>query len=746
MPWGSLSGAQQILVRLYMTGGPQYEAQMVKAGLATRAMSRDTVALDKALKGATQRTWLQNQALFTARRFLFYTTLGVIGLGAAVAKMGFDFNAQMQSAQVAFKGFLGSTRAAQKETRALYVIAAETPFEFQDLVVGARRLQMFTGNVKVTNMVIEDISNSLSAMGITSGAAFNRASLALAHMFAIGRLTGQVLYQLARDNIPMQKALQYHFHATGEEIKNAVSKGLIDANTAAVALHDYILSNKGLRNAGIRMSLNTFSGAWATFKDVIRLGAGSGQMGAFNKLTSIIVGIDKALIPLLKGGRPITLHLIAEAIDKELTPASHMFLNTFLFFQGAVEGLVGTFVLLYKAIDAVLSFFGPLINMFGAAGSAAKTLGRIVGVLTALFILQRTVLFGLKVAADLYRASLWFLKPIIITITSLEQRKIATEMIGNLVGGANFGGLGGGFGRWRKWAGATKYKGAVPAHLRTVNPAFPQERIKPTAVWANEGRIARLSRALLGLTAAEEAAAAGGAAAAAGVLWPVAIVASVVLLIGLLVLLYYRWKRFHDLVNRTFDWIKRNAVPIAVMLGQMFAPLGVAAGAVILLVNQFHRLKDAIKAVVDAWHKLPAFLRQPLSKTLHLGALGGPGGRVARTAFNIARPHPFAGMRGYHHGESFPHWLGQHALHMIPGYGIGSRIAGLFQMGGTVPGPVGSPQLIMAHGGEKVTPLGAAQWDRISGDGKPIHVHVMVDRKEIAAAVARANQDYASRR
>jgi hypothetical protein len=266
-----------------------------------------------------------------------------------------------------------------------------------------------------------------------------------------------------------------------------------------------------------------------------------------------------------------------------------------------------------------------------------------------------------------------------MTITTLEQRKIATEVVGNVVSG---GGIRGGLLRWRKWAGKVEYPGRV-------SPRYSPGGQRIGAAWANEGKIARLSRALLGLSVAEEAAAAGGVAASAAVLWPVAIAAAVIALIGFLVILYFKWKAFHDLIDRTWKWIKRNAMPLAVMLTQAFGPIGIAVAGLTLMVRQFHRLKTVLKEIIDLWHKLPAFLRQPLSKTLHLGAAGGPAGSFAGKVGRFAIGDPFAGMRGYKPGESFPHWLGQHALHMIPGYGIGSRIAGLFQMGGTVPGPVG---------------------------------------------------------
>jgi hypothetical protein len=57
--------------------------------------------------------------------------------------------------------------------------------------------------------------------------------------------------------------------------------------------------------------------------------------------------------------------------------------------------------------------------------------------------------------------------------------------------------------------------------------------------------------------------------------------------------------------------------------------------------------------------------------------------------------------------------LGDYALAALfssgGGKDIGKKFAGFFQEGGTVPGPVGTPQLIVAHGGETVLPAGRSE-------------------------------------
>jgi hypothetical protein len=692
---------------------------MIKAGLATRSMSRDTVALDKAMKGATARSFAMNQALFMARRFLFYGTLGIVGATTELFKMGFAFNSVMQNAQVAFKGFIPTAAGVKKELNGLYIIAAKTPFQFPDIVQATQHLLPFTKNLKETNGVIMAIANSLSAMGVTSGAAFQRASLAMAHMFDIGRLTGQLLYQMGKDNIPMVQALEAAFHTTGIVIRQEVSAGLIDANTAAQAFIKFTNTNKGFAGAATRLSTSTFSGAWSTFKDILRFGSGHASLGLFNKLTDALGGIDKALLgELSKTNAPVTLTAIAEAMDKRLTPASHALLNTFMFLDGFMKGLIGSFLFLYKVVNYVFWPIDKLTNAFGAGRIAAETLGIAVGVLTTLFFIQKGALLAASVAMDLYGLSLAPVKGALILLTDLEKSQIEAM------------GARGLYGELRK---------LIPAWIAWAFAMKEAEKIGGLSGWykaskdfERSGILARLSRQFLGLFGIESAAAGAEGAGAALALWPVALAAGIVIVIGLLVYLYFHWKKFHDLVQTTWKWIVNHSQQLSQALINGFGPFGVVPGLLLEIVTNMKAVEKEVQGLIGwfgkLWKSIPPWLRHGITSVLSGGI-----GSYARTMIPgrqvTAAPH---GGGGGHFGQ---------VLHDI--FHLGDFIPFKFQGGGTVPGPTGSPQLIMAHGGESVNPIGSFA---NMGSDRPVHVQIMLDRKVLAEAVARANQDYAARR
>ena len=154
MGFGSLSSAQQILVKLYLLGGPKYREEMVKAGLATKGLTGANTALGRALEKTNKRSFLQNQLMFTARRAMFYTTLGAVGLTAEVVKMGFAYDNAMQSANVALSQVIKPQRVS--EQRASTVVRYRGSYTFP----GERRDSGFPPDVHFIQAVPRQHENA----------------------------------------------------------------------------------------------------------------------------------------------------------------------------------------------------------------------------------------------------------------------------------------------------------------------------------------------------------------------------------------------------------------------------------------------------------------------------------------------------------------------------------------------------------------------------------------------------------
>jgi len=294
-----------------MRGGPQYEAQMIKAGLATRSMSRDTKALDRAMRGVTERSWLMNQGLFTARRYLFYGTLAATGAAAAVLKLGLSYENAMQSATVALRPvYKGHLPALQKELRKLFQIAAVTPFTFKDTTQAFRTMYAAFHPLGITaeetNNTILAMTDALSYAGKVTPANLNRVSVALQHMMYLGRPTGQVILQLARDGLPIYSALHKELGLNADQMKNISGSG-ITAVQVLRALNKYVETTPGFAGAAIKQANYTLFGALTTFRDLISQASGRSEHGLFQGLTDIFGKINKQLfVTFYRKDKPVT--------------------------------------------------------------------------------------------------------------------------------------------------------------------------------------------------------------------------------------------------------------------------------------------------------------------------------------------------------------------------------------------------------------------------------------------------------
>src|SRR4051812_18574457 len=187
-----MTASGHMTIWMHLRNAREVIAGLKNTAVATGFLEKSQLRLAQSLDRAGRRTFLMNQAIFTLRRYSYMATLAITAMGVAIIKWGFDYNSQVQMATVSFQQFGLSVAQAHQEIDFLYnKIAAPSPFLFKDIALSARRLMAFGMNVKDTNTTILNMTNALTAFGITSGAALSKATVALGHMMLIGRATGQ---------------------------------------------------------------------------------------------------------------------------------------------------------------------------------------------------------------------------------------------------------------------------------------------------------------------------------------------------------------------------------------------------------------------------------------------------------------------------------------------------------------------------------------------------------------------------
>jgi hypothetical protein len=210
---------------------------------------------------------------------------------------------------------------------------------------------------------------------------------------------------------------------------------------------------------------------------------------------------------------------------------------------------------------------------------------------------------------------------------------------------------------------------------------------------------------------------------AALLLIPFAIVA----IVAGVILLYKKWKWFHDAVNNTFAWIKTHWQLLAAIL---VGPIGLA---VLLIVKNFDKIK---RAVTGVW----AWIRTTFGKIKGFiaGIFSGAGGFVSSIGRGIAD------------------WINAHTpfgdqvkvgplKFRIPALAAG----GVIRAGGAALVGEQGPEIVSLPRGATVWPTPAVQAmgaNAPGASGQTIVTKVYLDRRQIAEAVGTYASDRIARR
>lgn len=189
---------------------------------------------------------------------------------AAVAKMGIDYNAQMQTYQTAFTTMLGDTEKAQKLTDNLKTLAAKTPLAMTDLADASQILLAFGSSA-------EELPDQLKRLGdVAQGDAQKLGTMAT----AFGRIQSNGYASLEEINMMIDQGfnpLQIIADKTGEsmaDVRKRVSEGAVSFEELSEALQTATNEGGQFYNAMQNQS-ETFEGQMSTLKDNVSALAGS---------------------------------------------------------------------------------------------------------------------------------------------------------------------------------------------------------------------------------------------------------------------------------------------------------------------------------------------------------------------------------------------------------------------------------------------------------------------------------------
>lgn len=261
--------------------------------------------------------------------FVGLTSAAATGV-AAVAKMGIEYNSQMQSYQAAFSTMLGDAEKAQRLTNDLKEMAASTPLAMTDLADASQTLLAFG----VSSEKLLPTLKNLGDVALGDSEKMQSLALAFGQMSSTGKLTGQDLLQMINAGFNPLNEISKMTGKSVAELKEEMSDGAISADMVAEAFAHATSEGGQFYNAMEEQS-KTFDGQMSTLKDNI-----AGLTGTLTE-------------DLFAGLAENTLPKVNEWVE-ELTTAAE---------EGGVEGAIeASGTILTEAITSLLNGAPKLIN------------------------------------------------------------------------------------------------------------------------------------------------------------------------------------------------------------------------------------------------------------------------------------------------------------------------------------------------------------------------------------------------
>lgn len=609
---------ESVIINTLLAGVREFVAGAREEAVAMHGMGTEAEAMGLKMQTAGRRGIIASQAMFTVRRAMFAGTLAIVAAGAAVVKLGWNYTSAMQQAKVAMTGVFPTTRALNKELNTLFRFSAFTPFQFKDITIAFRQLYAslqgapgITNPLKIANKTLKSLTDALAYSGKTSPQQLQRMSLAIQHMAYQGHLTGYAVNQLSRDGLPMLRILNKELGLTGAQI-HEISSMNVPVQTVLNAINHFMATTPGFKDAAFKQATKTLHGAWTTFKDLLSQAAGTSLGGSngglFGGIQKFLTDVDKNLKPFYSSNKPMTLLNFAAAIDQVLTPKSHGFLMLFKQLRDLLINFKDVFMDIVSTIGKSKLIWGILYvglvllnKIMGVIVHTSWLWEPVLVLIVGYLLLNKTYAFAATGAMIAYRAAL---------MGVFVASKLVAIWQARAAGASLLAAAGIGKGLW-----ATK---EISTFSKEGGWAISGP--KRMTVFTNTSPLAKGIRAMAsGLKALPRlfmaAAAASWEFAIALLANPITwIVLAVLALTVGLVILYYKWKAFHDLVDVTFNWIKHHWLllgtiifgPIYMIGAYLYASFGAIKGFVGAICDWIANKIDWVgKKLTALWNKVP---------------------------------------------------------------------------------------------------------------------------------------------
>lgn len=358
-----------------------------KLGLDTSEYDKN---VDKATKkgkdlGNTLGTKLASAAKIGAQAIMAAATAAGAAV-AGLAKVGIEYNAQIETYTMGLTTLLGSAEEAQKAIENIKQDAARTPFDVASLVQANQLLIGAGVSASDARKTIIALGDAVSATGGGS-AELARMAANLQQIKNVGQATAIDIKQFANAGINIYKVMADYLGTTTEQVKN-VSIGYDDLSAALIKA----ASAGGMFEGSMQRQSQTFNGIVSTLKDNVKTLIGEVFQPLSSKLTrEILPQANKYLQELAdayrKGGTAAMIKatgkITAKMIDAVISAAPKFLEGLFTLLGALGEELVNSFPRIAKLLT---DLFTKILLWITSKNTIKGIIGAVGKILSALAI------------------------------------------------------------------------------------------------------------------------------------------------------------------------------------------------------------------------------------------------------------------------------------------------------------------------------------------------------------------------
>ena len=351
------------------------KSQQRAARAAERRASQSETAIQKMSKYAAAN----EEAWTTAGTALTVAGGAILGFGLAAGKAGIEFNSLKQTAGAALKSVTGSADSARRQMDKLNEFGSKS-WVMRDVLI--RTQQAMAGFGVETQKIIPYLDGLQEAVAAAGGSSqtFEELAGVMAKVKSQGKITAETFNEFGTRGVDAATIIGEQMGMTGQEIRDSVTAGTLDADKALDALAKGMKTKfdgatENLRNT-FRGAMDNLSAAWRDLsasmaEPIVGPDGGGLAVAGLNGLADALVRVKNVADEMPNGVKATGLVIGGLAGATSLAAGGFLALAPRIVeTQKAFSTLAGQDDLVGKVARGMQSLKGPMLAIAKFGGTA----------------------------------------------------------------------------------------------------------------------------------------------------------------------------------------------------------------------------------------------------------------------------------------------------------------------------------------------------------------------------------------